>query len=69
MINLSTFAGLLYRKHPETDVKPVLCWAVRALSDGGEPAMAAGKVSEADHELVVLLTTDHHSQHSCGSIT
>lgn len=44
--NLAIFSGLLYRKHPETDVKPVLCWAVRALAEGGEAGMAAGKVKE-----------------------
>lgn len=42
--NLATFAGLLYRKHCETDVKGLLSWCVRALAEGGEPAMAAGKV-------------------------
>ncbi|CAM9931475.1 unnamed protein product, partial [Ectocarpus sp. 12 AP-2014] len=42
--NLSTFAGLLHRKNPETDSKPLLSWAVRSLGEGGEPAMAAGKV-------------------------
>lgn len=43
--NLATFAGLLYRKHCDTDVKGLLSWSVRALAEGGEPAMAAGKVS------------------------
>lgn len=43
--NLATFGGLLYRKHCDTDVKGLLSWSVRALAEGGEPAMAAGKVS------------------------
>lgn len=42
--NLSTFAGLLHRRHFETDCKPILSWAVRSLGEGGEAAMAAGKV-------------------------
>lgn len=56
------FAGQLHRKHCETDCKPLLSWAVRSLGEGGEPALAAGKVGGADAHVcaffVVVLPSD-----------